>query len=81
MRSTETSLLDFEEHWNTALDTFRVNATSRHRRRFVITSLRRVNVNCDSFLFDYGCGPGFTLEDGWLVATDVPGLGCTVDLG
>ena len=25
--------------------------------------------------------PGFTLEDGWLVATDVPGLGCTVDLG
>ena len=25
--------------------------------------------------------PGFLLEDGWLVATDVPGLGCTVDLG
>jgi L-alanine-DL-glutamate epimerase-like enolase superfamily enzyme len=24
--------------------------------------------------------PGFILEDGWLVATDVPGLGCTVDL-
>jgi L-alanine-DL-glutamate epimerase-like enolase superfamily enzyme len=24
--------------------------------------------------------PGFLLEDGWLVATDVPGLGCTVDL-
>lgn len=24
--------------------------------------------------------PGFQLEDGWLVATDVPGLGCTVAL-
>jgi len=25
--------------------------------------------------------PGFTLQDGWLVATDVPGLGYTVELG
>jgi L-alanine-DL-glutamate epimerase-like enolase superfamily enzyme len=24
--------------------------------------------------------PGFAFEDGWLVARDVPGLGCTVDL-
>jgi hypothetical protein len=24
--------------------------------------------------------PGFLFEDGWLVATDVPGLGCTVEL-
>jgi len=24
--------------------------------------------------------PGFLLEGGWLTATDVPGLGCTVDL-
>jgi L-alanine-DL-glutamate epimerase-like enolase superfamily enzyme len=24
--------------------------------------------------------PGFRLEDGWLIATDVPGLGCTVNL-
>ncbi|MEA3337431.1 MAG: dipeptide epimerase [Chloroflexota bacterium] len=24
--------------------------------------------------------PGFCFEDGWLVATDVPGLGCTVEL-
>jgi L-alanine-DL-glutamate epimerase-like enolase superfamily enzyme len=24
--------------------------------------------------------PGFTFEDGWLVATDMPGLGCTVQL-
>ncbi len=23
---------------------------------------------------------GFILEEGWLIATDVPGLGCTVDL-
>ena len=23
---------------------------------------------------------GFQMEDGWLVATDVPGLGCTVEL-
>ena len=25
--------------------------------------------------------PGFRLEEGWLVANDVPGLGCTVELG
>lgn len=25
--------------------------------------------------------PGFVLEEGWLVATDMPGLGCTIDLG
>jgi L-alanine-DL-glutamate epimerase-like enolase superfamily enzyme len=24
--------------------------------------------------------PGFRIEGGWLIATDVPGLGCTVDL-
>jgi len=24
--------------------------------------------------------PGFRLEEGWLIATDSPGLGCTVDL-
>jgi len=24
--------------------------------------------------------PGFLLEDGWLIATDAPGLGCTVEL-
>ncbi len=24
--------------------------------------------------------PGFLLEEGWLIATEVPGLGCTVDL-
>ena len=25
--------------------------------------------------------PGFRCQDGWLIATDVPGLGCTVELG
>ena len=24
--------------------------------------------------------PGYTLEEGWLIARDVPGLGCSVDL-
>jgi L-alanine-DL-glutamate epimerase-like enolase superfamily enzyme len=24
--------------------------------------------------------PGFLVQEGWLVATDSPGLGCTVDL-
>jgi L-alanine-DL-glutamate epimerase-like enolase superfamily enzyme len=24
--------------------------------------------------------PGFTLQDGWLIASEVPGLGCTVNL-
>jgi L-Ala-D/L-Glu epimerase len=32
-------------------------------------------------LLDDPTVPGFTLEEGWLVATDVPGLGCTVNLG
>ena len=31
-------------------------------------------------LVDDPTRPGFTFEDGWLVARDVPGLGCTVDL-
>ncbi len=32
-------------------------------------------------LVDDPTRPGFRLEDGWLVADDVPGLGCTVELG
>ncbi|MDF1513998.1 MAG: enolase C-terminal domain-like protein, partial [Anaerolineae bacterium] len=24
--------------------------------------------------------PGFIFEEGWLIATDVPGLGCTMDV-
>jgi hypothetical protein len=24
--------------------------------------------------------PGFRFEEGWLIATDMPGLGCTVEL-
>jgi L-alanine-DL-glutamate epimerase-like enolase superfamily enzyme len=24
--------------------------------------------------------PGFQFKDGWLIATETPGLGCTVDL-
>jgi L-alanine-DL-glutamate epimerase-like enolase superfamily enzyme len=31
-------------------------------------------------LVDDPCLPGFLLEDGWLTASEVPGLGCTVDL-
>ncbi len=31
-------------------------------------------------LVDDPTRPGFTFEDGWLVARDVPGLGCTVEL-
>jgi L-alanine-DL-glutamate epimerase-like enolase superfamily enzyme len=31
-------------------------------------------------LVDDPTQPGFTFEDGWLVARDVPGLGCTVEL-
>ncbi len=31
-------------------------------------------------LIDDPTVPGFRLEEGWLVATDVPGLGCTVEL-
>jgi len=32
-------------------------------------------------LLDDPCMPGFRLEDGWLVSSDVPGLGCSVELG
>ena len=31
-------------------------------------------------LVDDPTRPGFLFEDGWLIARDVPGLGCTVDL-
>jgi L-alanine-DL-glutamate epimerase-like enolase superfamily enzyme len=31
-------------------------------------------------LLDDPTVPGFRFEDGWLIATDVPGLGCTVEL-
>ena len=31
-------------------------------------------------LIDDPTSPGFLFEDGWLIATDVPGLGCTVKL-
>lgn len=31
-------------------------------------------------LIDDPTVPGFRFEDGWLIATDVPGLGCTVEL-
>jgi L-alanine-DL-glutamate epimerase-like enolase superfamily enzyme len=31
-------------------------------------------------LVDDPCLPGFQLEEGWLTASEVPGLGCTVDL-
>ena len=31
-------------------------------------------------LIDDPTVPSFRFEEGWLVATDVPGLGCTVDL-
>jgi L-alanine-DL-glutamate epimerase-like enolase superfamily enzyme len=32
------------------------------------------------YLLDDPTVPGYTLEDGWLIARDVPGLGCSVDL-
>jgi L-alanine-DL-glutamate epimerase-like enolase superfamily enzyme len=32
------------------------------------------------YLADDPTMPGYTLEDGWLVARDVPGLGCSVEL-
>jgi L-alanine-DL-glutamate epimerase-like enolase superfamily enzyme len=31
-------------------------------------------------LIDDPTVPGFLFEEGWLIATDVPGLGCTVEL-
>jgi len=33
------------------------------------------------FLAEDPSQPGFRLQDGWLIAADVPGLGYTVNLG
>jgi L-alanine-DL-glutamate epimerase-like enolase superfamily enzyme len=33
------------------------------------------------YLRDDPSVPGFTLQDGWLIASDVPGLGYSVNLG
>ncbi len=43
-------------------------------------SVRYVDLDGHFDLEDDPTVPGFLFQEGWLIATDVPGLGCTVDL-
>jgi SAM-dependent methyltransferase len=60
---TNDPLLDFEEHWSNSVETYISHPTSRHRRRFVLRSLRRLHLGEKPFIFDYGCGPGILLQE------------------
>ena len=43
-------------------------------------NVRYVDLDGHFDLIDDPSQPRFTLQDGWLIASDVPGLGCTVNL-
>jgi SAM-dependent methyltransferase len=55
--------IDYDEHWTQSLATYQSHPTSRHRRRFVMRSLRKTGVPKGTFVFDYGCGPGLLLKE------------------
>lgn len=56
------SVIDYEEHWASSVETYRSHPTSRHRRRFVMKCLRSIGPRPGMFVFDYGAGAGLLLE-------------------
>lgn len=56
-------IIDYEEHWSESQETYYNHPTSRHRRRFVLNSLKKVGDLDKAFIFDYGCGPAFLLKE------------------
>jgi SAM-dependent methyltransferase len=54
--------IDYEEHWSTSVETYKNHPTSRHRRRFVMNCLQKIQPRPGMFVFDYGSGPGLLLE-------------------
>ena len=59
---TGASVIDYEEHWSDSVETYKNHPTSRHRRRFVMSRLRRIRPRPGMFVFDYGSGAGLLLE-------------------
>ncbi|MBI5094045.1 MAG: class I SAM-dependent methyltransferase [Candidatus Hydrogenedentes bacterium] len=59
----QTNLQFFQRFWKGDIQVYESHPTSRHRRRFVLESLRRLAVTSELFLFDYGCGSGAVLRD------------------
>jgi len=57
------AMIDYEEHWSSSIDTYRSHPTSRHRRRFVMKCLQRIQPHRGQFVFDYGCGAGILLDE------------------
>jgi SAM-dependent methyltransferase len=56
------AVIDYEEHWSNSVATYKSHPTSRHRRRFVMERLKKINPRKGMFVFDYGSGPGLLLE-------------------
>jgi SAM-dependent methyltransferase len=56
-------VIDYEEHWSNSVETYRNHPTSRHRRRFIMNRLRRIDPQPGDFIFDYGSGAGILLEE------------------
>ena len=56
-------VIDYEEHWSHSVETYRNHPTSRHRRRFIMNRLRRIDPQPGQFVFDYGSGAGILLEE------------------
>lgn len=57
------SVIDYEEHWSSSVETYRNHPTSRHRRRFIMNRLRSIGPKPGEFIFDYGSGAGILLEE------------------
>ncbi len=56
-------VIDYEEHWSNSVETYKNHPTSRHRRRFVMNCLRKIDPKPGDFVFDYGSGAGILLEE------------------
>jgi len=59
----DTEVIDYEEHWANSVETYKNHPTSRHRRRFVMNRLERIDPRPGMFVFDYGSGAGLLLEE------------------
>ncbi len=56
-------IIDYEEHWSSSVETYRNHPTSRHRRRFILNCLDRIDPRPGQLIFDYGSGAGILLEE------------------
>ena len=59
---SNTSVIDYDEHWASSGVSYSFQPTVRHRMRFILNSLQRLPLDNDTFVFDYGCGMGACLQ-------------------